>query len=164
MGEILVLRQDRSKIAWTIVISLGFVGIGVWMFLEPEGSARYPPELVKVLGPLMGAFFLWNGLLGVRALLDPAELVLTPQGFEVKGWRPKSLVPWSDVEKFSVTSFGLSKLVICTLTPKADSRFRQRRRGLAFGPINKAGLIPPRLEQSPDYACHVLEDWRRTYG
>jgi hypothetical protein len=161
-SDTLVLRQDRYKIALTIMMSVAFVAIGVWMASGSVSSSRYSPELLRGIGVFSVVFFGWAGLVSVRALLDPAELILSAQGFEVRGWRARPLIPWSDVEEFSLTGTSVVRLVACTLTSEAEDRVRRDRRGL-FG-VTKTDFVPQRLKQNADYVCRILNDWRRAYG
>ena len=145
---------------WVVVGSLGFVLIGIWMFIFPEGSRR-SPEFVRFMGFVSVAFFGWTGFNGVRSLLKPTELVLGREGFQVRGRKSKAVVPWGAVERFYIVTIHRSKLVSYVLKPEA----RAALRGMAS--INASlsmtgadGQLPPYLDRTPEDVCELLEAWR----
>ena len=164
MAETLILRQARSKMIWVIGGSLAFVALGLWMIAYPEGFRR-SPEFVRLIGFASVAFFGWTGLGGVRSMFKPTELVLAPEGFQVRGRRPKSVVRWAAVERFYIVTIHRSKLVSYVLKPEE----RAALRGLAS--INASlsmtgadGQVPAYLDRTPEDVCELLEAWRLRYA
>ncbi|MDY6923765.1 MAG: STM3941 family protein [Pseudomonadota bacterium] len=160
MPETLTLRQSPSKMRWVVVGSLVFVAIGLWMIVYPEGYSR-SPEYIRFIGFASVIFFGLAAVASVGSVLKPTELVLGPDGFQVRGRRPKAVVPWSDVERFFIVKIQRTKLVSYVLKPDA----RAALPGVAslsasFSLTGADGHLPAYLDRTPQEVCELLEAWR----
>lgn len=145
---------------WVVLGSLAFVIIGIWMIVHPEGLRR-SPEFVRFMGFASVAFFGWTGFTSVRALLKPTEVVLGPEGFQVRGRGPKALVPWADIDRFFIITIQRSKLVSYVLKPEARSALRGMASINASLSLTGAdGQLPGYLDRTPEETCELLEAWR----
>jgi hypothetical protein len=157
-----VLRRSRRKTSLALLGSLALVVIGLFMIVgEPSASSRYSPEVVRLIGWISIIFFGWTGLVAVRNLIRPIELILTPDGFSVKGGWKKRAVAWRDVRRFFVAEVRRSKFV-CYELNREPTEF-QRAMGLSSTGHWGDGQIPAHLEDHPDDVVELLEDWRRRY-
>lgn len=102
-------------------------------------------------------------LLGLCSLFRPTELIFTREGFQIHGLRLKPLVPWSKVERFSVSETRGVKLVAFTLKASTKSP-AQRAAGLITSVGRLDGTIPAYLEKGTDEVAALLEAWRVRYG
>ena len=160
MAETLILRQVRSKLRWVLVGSLVFVGAGLWMIIHPERFSG-SPEYVRLVSFASVIFFAWAGFASVRKMFKPTELVLGPQGFQVRGLRPKAVVPWGDIERFFIVTVQRSKLVSYVLKPEARAALRGIASFNASLSLAEAdGHLPAYLDRTPEEVCQLLEDWR----
>ncbi|MBU3974227.1 MAG: hypothetical protein KKE42_10575 [Alphaproteobacteria bacterium] len=162
MVETLILRQDASKTKWVLPGSVAFVAFGIWMVINPE-SSRYSPEFVRFAGLASIAFFGWVGINSFRSRSRPVELILTPEGFEVGGPRPKPIVPWKNIERFFIVTVRGIELVSYDMKPGVGVV----RRGLAT--LNTSltgadGQVPAYLDRAPEEVCELLEGWRRRHA
>ena len=162
MAETLILRQDASKTKWLMLGSVGFVAIGVWMVINPE-SSRSSPEFVRIAGLVCVFFFGWTGFNRFRSRSNPVELILRPEGFEVRGPQPKPIVAWKNIERFFVVTVRGIELVSYDMKPGAGVV----RRGMAA--LNTSltgadGQVPAYLDRAPNEVCDLLEAWRRRHA
>lgn len=160
MSDTLILKRARWKSLLALAGSLAFVAGGFWMLAHPGGSSRYSPEYVTLVGWACALFFSLSGLSAAHSLFQPVELVLSPQGFEVRGLWGRPLVKWRAVEGFFVTSVRSTKFVSYTLKPDAEGRGA----GGALGQITRKKTLPAYLEERPDAVRDVMETWRLRYG
>lgn len=133
------------------------------MILDPDSFSSRPQERVLFWGWLGAALFSLSALNGIHSLIKPTELVLTPEGFEVRGRKTGPMIPWSAVERFFVTEVYRTKLVSYDFTPGG----KPKRQGVGsmlrmFG--NGHERIPPHLDQGPEEVCELLESWRLRHG
>lgn len=162
MTETLVLRRSRQKSSLVLLGSVAFVAIGLLMALgEPSDSSRYSLEFVRLFGWLSIVFCGWAALASLRSLIRPIELVLTPEGFFVKGGWRKRQVAWRDVRRFFIGQVKRSKFV-CYELNREKTEF-QRAMGLSGRGAWGDGQIPAHLETHPDDVLDLLEDWRRRH-
>lgn len=88
-------------------------------------------------------------------------MILSPQGFEVRGLWGRPLVKWRAVEGFFITRVKMSKFVSYTLKPDA---VREQGTGGIFGHLKSKKHLPAHLEEHPDAVCDLMETWRLRYG
>ncbi len=106
-------------------------------------------------------FFGWTGFAGFRKIFYPTELVLGPQGFQVRGLRPKAVVPWDDIERFFIVTIQRSKLVSYVLKPEARAALRGASFNASLSLTEADGHLPAYLDRTPEEVCQLLEAWRR---
>lgn len=137
-----------------MVASAVFVAIGVWMVLHPDESSRRSVESQLFWGWANIVFFGLCGLSGLFTLRKPAEIRLTPEGFQVLDRRTGEIVPWDEVEAFSVTSVRGAKWVSYKKTGGRRSILRTM----------SDGALPSQLDQSPEAVRDLMEEWRARYA
>lgn len=101
-SDLLVIRQSREKLAWLLVIALGFLILGEIMFLRPEISSRHSREYVQIVGALSAVLGLCSAVSVVAQLVWPATLELRPDGLTYKGPWWRRTWAWSDVGEFVI--------------------------------------------------------------
>lgn len=154
-----MLRRVRWKTALTVLGAAAFVAIGVFMVRGAmDESARRSPEMIHLMGWICIVFFGGTGLLGLWGLYRPAELRLTPEGFQVKGLRLGRVVQWREIQQFYITQVRSTKIVRYRLH-SAPNDF-QRAMGREPNGMWTDGSIPTHLELHPDKVAALLEDWR----
>ena len=163
MPETRVLRQSRKKAALSILGSAAFVAIGILIVTgRMSGSGRYSPEFALLMGWVCVIFFGLTGVLAIRGLIKPTEVILSPEGFKVLGLREKALVRWADVQNFFICQVQRTRIV-CYERRGEPTDF-QRAMGMNRTGQWGDGQIPAHLELHPDKVLELLEDWRRRYG
>lgn len=108
--------------------------------------------------------FGFTTLLSFLKLCLPPELVLTQEGFSVRGLRKAQLVRWEDVQSFELVELrGGATLAGYVLKPPAKSGARDRwATRIAMWSVD--GTIAVFPEESPGYVVKILNDWRRRYA
>lgn len=107
--------------------------------------------------------FGFAALLNFLKLCLPPELVLTREGFSVRGLRKAQLVRWEDVLSFELVELrGGATIAGYILKPNAKSGARDKVvTRLAMRGVDGAIAVFP--EESPGYVVKTLNDWRRYY-
>ncbi len=97
------LYPRKGGTVWYVLLSAGFVAIGVWMILEDDWR-----------GWLSVVFFgLCAVWLGVDLLPGASYLQLTPEGFlAVSSFRRWPLIRWTDVSEFRVVHVYWDNMVV----------------------------------------------------
>lgn len=160
MSDALILKQARWKSFLAFAAALAFVVAGLWMITHPENSSRYPSAYVAVVGWVCILFFFPAGFSAAYAVFKPTQLILTPQGFEVRALRNRPLVKWRAVEGFFITRVKASKFVSYTLKPDASV---ERGAGGIFGHLKRNKDLPPHLDKRPEIVRDLMETWRLRY-
>lgn len=139
VSDAIVLRQSRSRLALSVVITLAFIVLGVGLFLEAihvidlveHRPGQRPREGAGlVVGPLAVAGFGWLLVPGVRAIAAPRTLLTTdPDGFD----HPSSVgrVRWRDVTGWKVVELAAGTNVVVHVRNTSDflrSRANDRER------------------------------------
>lgn len=114
-----IIEFSKAKNMRLVAIAGVFVLLGYWMMqrdaVEIAAQRRFnDPLLVHGIGVLSIVFFGLCGLVGVRKLFDrkPA-LVLTETGLhDNSSGVSAGLVPWSEIERFSLFEVSKQKLLI----------------------------------------------------
>jgi hypothetical protein len=141
-------------VGWLLAVSTVFVVIGIWMILDPEGSSRRSAEW-QIFGGWFSVVFFGSGtLIGLYTLVKPIEILLTAEGFQIRGPRRGRLVPWNGVESFYVTKVHGAKFVFYKKTEGAPSLLG------AMGDVS----LPPQLDRSPEALRDLMEQWRTRYA
>lgn len=155
-----MLQGSRAKSALRCLLSLAFVAAGVWMIVGDAGTARYSPEVVRIIGIVTVLAFGFNAGFTFLRALRPARLVLTTEGFFIEGFRPSALVPWNDVEGFDRYRKGLASLAGFRL--KAGRRVRDRQ--MTRATTDYDGLIAVFPKGGADHVVQELSSWRARYA
>jgi len=163
LSDRLVLRQSRFKSAGAVLGAAVFVALGLWMISNRHSFERGSPEATLFWGGLSVVFFGAAGLAGLYSLFRPTQLILTREGFQVHGLRLKPLVPWNEVERFSVSKVKSTKFVSFTLKAPTKSP-AQRAAALVSASGRADGNIPAYLEKGAEEVRVLLEEWRTQYS
>ncbi|WP_298124015.1 STM3941 family protein [Brevundimonas sp.] len=160
----LVFQGSAWKSGLRAFGSLVFVGVGILLWSSDHESSRYPHEVVKIISIVCIGFFGLNAALSFYKLFVQSELILTAEGFSVRGLRKQVLVRWGDVLTFDVIKhYGGSSMVGYVLKPEAKSGARDRAltKLLVRGFDGTIAVFP---EETPARVASVLDDWRRQYA
>jgi hypothetical protein len=146
--------------------TLGAIVGAVLCFLLWESdyeSRRYSKELVEIAAIIGLVMCCMLAIFSFVRLCWPAELVLTSEGFCVRGFRKAVLIPWDDVERFELIEFRGSTMAGYILKPAAKSGGRDRVAHRILMP-GMDGTIAVSPEESPGWVVKTLSDWRRRYS
>lgn len=156
----LVFRGAAWKSGLRTLGSIGILVVAVWILGDDYESYRYPKATrdILVVGCMVGAG--WGGVLSFLRLCLPPELVLTKEGFSVRGLRKARLIRWEDIQSFELVERRGGGVAGYVLKPDA----RLRVRGLPRLMAGVDGTIAVSPEESPGYVVKILNDWRRRYA
>lgn len=132
--------------------------------MSPESFRRYPVEITLLGGWFCLIVFGAGCLLGLCSLLTPTKLILTPEGFQIHGLRLKPLVPWNEVERFTVSTIKGTKFVSFRLKAAAKSPVLRPVVALLTSTGRADGYIPTFLERDADEVGVLLEEWRTQHS
>lgn len=156
----LVFQGAAWKSGLRTIGSLAFVAVGVLLWNSNYGSSLYSPEMTKITSIACIGAFGFSAALSFIKLCFPSKLILTPEGFTVRGLRKAVLIPWRDVLRFDVIELhGGSTMVGYVLRPGA--RDRRVTRFMIPGFDGTIAVFP---EEKPIWVARVLDDWRRRYA
>lgn len=169
-GERLVLTTSRSVVTWSLALFVATAALGLW-FIKQSGDA------IETLWSWVGVICLAAAAgASVLALVRPPKLILTTEGFHLTGPLSPGLIPWSEVEGFSLYSEAASRDAdgqsVGGVAPHAVWRLKEGSSfsgGLASR-LNRAGDVPidgsfPRnIGLAPEPLSTLLEQWRIRYG
>lgn len=130
------------------------------MILGAAGTARYSPEVVRIIGIITVLAFGFNAGLTFLRALRPARLVLTAEGFFVEGLRPSVLVLWRDVEGFDLYRKGAASLAGFRL--KAGRTVRDQN--VTRATTDYDGLIAVFPKGGANHVVRALSGWRARYA
>ncbi|MFC5345040.1 hypothetical protein ACETK8_03420 [Brevundimonas staleyi] len=159
----LVFTGAAWKSGLRTLLSIGIVvGCILWISSGIEGAGRYPSELVQ--------FVVWSCLVGsgVMALfsfiriLAPPQLILTAEGFLVRGFRKPRLVRWADVLKFELFEQRGGSMVGYILS-QGTGQVRDGAFTRAMMP-GLDGVIAVFPDETPFEVMQVMVAWHRQYG
>jgi len=155
----LVFRGAAWKSGLRTLAAIGVLVGAVWILGDDYESQRYPKATRDILaiGCIIGAAS--GAVLSFLRLCLPPELVLTPEGFSVRGLRRARLIRWADIQSFELVERRSGDVAGYVLKPDA----RLRARGLLRVTAGVDGTIAVSPEESPGYVVKVLNDWRRRY-
>jgi hypothetical protein len=112
-GEV-VARQDRGKIAISVVGALAFVVLGALFASYPEHwqTARYGRDDIRVVGWLSASFFSLVFVATVVALARPTTVRISPQALIISGpWTTRTR-PWTALSNFRIWRMKGTKLIV----------------------------------------------------
>ena len=156
----LVFRGAAWKSGLRTLGSIGLLVVAVWILGDDYESYRYPKATRDIL--IIGCMVVagWGGVLSFLRLCLPPELVLTKEGFSVRGLRKARLIRWEDIQSFELVQRRGGDVAGYVLKPDA----RLRVRGLPRLTAGVDGTIAVSPEESPGYVVKILNDWRRRYA
>ena len=156
----LVFRGAAWKSGLRTLAAIGVLVGAVWVLGDDYESQRYPKAMRDILaiGCIVGAG--WGAVLSFLRLCLPPELVLTPEGFRVRGLGRARLMRWADIQSFELVKRRGGDVAGYVFKPDA----RLRARGLPRLTAGVDATIAVSPEESPGYVVKVLNDWRRRYA
>ena len=160
----LVFRGAAWKSGLRTLGSLAIVLACVFMLESDYEAQRYSNEMGDIISIGCIAVFGCNAGFSFLRLCFPPELILTHEGFSVRGLRKAQLIPWEDVQGFDlIKQRGGTTVAGYVLRPgvKSGARDRSLTRFLMPGFDGAIAVFP---EESSGYVVKVLNDWRRRYA
>ena len=156
----LVFRGAAWKSGLRTLGSIGLLVVAVWILGDDYESYRYPKATRDIL--IIGCMVVagWGGVLSFLRLCLPPELVLTKEGFSVRGLRKARLIRWEDIQSFELVQRRGGDVAGYVLKP--DSRLRVRSLPRLTAGVDGTIAVSP--EESPGYVVKILNDWRRRYA
>ena len=105
------IEQSRLRPLIGLPVCILFGVVGVMMVQDPDGTSRYSPVFVTVMG--FGAIGMagWMAFRLIKLLLKPMRLVLNREGFRVENGDGRGLIGWSDVTPFKLVRLRGVRLV-----------------------------------------------------
>jgi len=160
----LVFKGAAWKSGLRTLASLAFVWGVIMLWPGESDSGRYPREMVVIFSVIGIGLFGFTAALSFLKLCFPPELVLTPEGFSVRGLRKAVLIPWDDVQTFDLVEVSRGATMAGYIL-KPGARSGSRDRGITRAMIpGFDGTIAVFPEESPGWLVKVLNDWRRRYA
>jgi len=142
------LYPSRRKIAVLLLMSIGFVCVGLWVI--PSAGWR---------GWLSVIFFgLCSLVFGATLLPRAAYLRLHGQGFEMCTLFRTAHFEWSDIGDIGVTRVGLNKMVAFNFTDHYSGQ--RRARVVSRGISGWEGALPDTYGMSPTALAALLSAYR----
>ena len=139
------------------LISLSAAALAGLMFLSS------PDRVMQVMswGALVLAVILLVRLI-IRTFFAP-DVVLSAEGFEVKGLGSPGLVRWADVSRLGQADMRRASFVIYSLKtrPFGSGKRPARLRGL---PPEADGYLAQTAEMSVAEQLQLMKDWHSRYG
>lgn len=139
------------------LISLGAAALAGLMFLQS------PDRVMQVMswGALILAAMLFVRLV-IRTAFAP-DVILSSEGFEVKGLGAPGLVRWADVSRFGQADMRRASFVIYSLKarPFGAGKRPARLRGL---PPEADGYLANTAEMKVAEQLNMMKDWHSCHG
>lgn len=148
-----IIEQSRLKPILGLPIAAVFAALGVWMVQHPDGSTRYSPAFVTIMGIVTIAMAAWLGFRTVTVLLKPMRLVLRREGFEVQNGDGRGLIGWSEVTPFELVRMRGVRLV----------RYQIRSERSVIAELSDR-YLPGNLDMSAPDLQEIMESNRRIHG
>jgi hypothetical protein len=106
-----IIEQSRIKPIFALPIASVFAALGVWMIRDPDGSSRYSPAFITIMGVATVAMSAWLVFRGLSILLKPMRLVLRREGFQVENGDGRGLIGWHEITPFELVRVRGVRLV-----------------------------------------------------
>jgi hypothetical protein len=149
-GNPVELKQSNRKWGLLLLLSLGFTAGGIWMLTDGVSS-----------GWLVAGFFGLCALISVGVLLRPVCLVLSPDGFTVKGVGKARALRWADIEEFFPAAVGATTQVAWTFRASHADHAAIRRLNRMIG-LPEAALGDT-FGMTAEELADVMNAWRQRY-
>jgi hypothetical protein len=155
----LLLRPSRRKFGLLVLAAGVLVAGGVSMIASHD-------RLTTVVGWVAVIFFGLGGIVSVAQLFMKSYLLLTPEGFAVRGLGRQYMTAWSDVTGFSAirptSMYPVSKMIVYNFAPGYSRMPGVRRLGRAISGY-EAGL-PDTYGMRPEDLAALMNEWRARHA
>lgn len=150
MQDTLVIRQARWKIAIGVLAASVFVFAGCLAYVDAVfgGSGSGKDLMLGLSTPIPALCLLWQ----LSCLLQPVEVHLNREGFQIIGFRATPRIRWVDLDKLTIWRMRGNKLVWFTLRMPAA-------RQMPLG-----GSLPSQMSRSAESMLSTMKDWQARYG
>jgi hypothetical protein len=95
--------------------------------------------------------------------LNPARLILSPDGFEITGVHARPLVSWADVDGFRAIH-RMSGAYVYFARKGPRSRTTSSLRTAVILPSTADGWLPTNLRLPAEELAALMEEWKARYG
>ncbi len=148
-----IIEQSRIKPIFALPIAAVFAAIGVWMIQDPDGSSRYPPAFILLMGFVTVAMSAWLVFRAISVILKPMRLVLRREGFQVENGDRRGLIGWSEVTPFELVRMRGVRLV----------RYQIRSERSVIAELSDR-YLPGNLDIPATDLHEIMESSRRIHG
>lgn len=128
-GEVLVYRMSRKRLCKSLIWSIVFLCICIWMAVDPYQS-DYPFWLMRAVGILGSVFFSVLILFSAKRLIlrDPAVIVSRKGIFDNATGIGVGWIGWEEIQNIYVSSYsaGLNRFSYVGIMPKNRDIFMIR--------------------------------------
>lgn len=145
----LILRPTKYGGVFTVVVSAGFVYMGIGMMGQSP--------LMSWLTTVFFGFCLLVGL--VQLWPGAASLKLTSEGFVVTSLFRSHFTRWQDVGSFRSAHVGLRRMVVFDYV-ESHKKFTFGKR-LAKGLTGNQAALPDTYGRKPAALAELLNEWKR---
>ncbi len=154
MADELTFRSSRARGFLVLVLSCGFVALGVWLITEGE----------LLYGWLSTGFFALGIPVSLFMMLSPNSLYLRldREGFEMGSFIKKVRVKWSDVQGFEMRRMHHNNMIAIIYAPQYDEQ--KIGRAVASTLSGMEGAIANNYDAPLDEILRTLNEWRARHG
>ena len=155
-GEVQTLVARRRPKFWRLLMFAAAIGLSL-SFLRSQDQFYVFLGGFSVAACLLGLI-----RIGLEAL-NPARLVLSPDGFEITGIHARPLVRWGEVVRFQAV-YRMSGAYVYFTRKGPRSSTRSSLRTLAILPSTADGWLPANMRLQAEDLAALMEDWKARYG
>jgi hypothetical protein len=154
MANELTFRASRSKGLLILMVSCGFVALGVWLISEGE----------QLYGWLSAGFFALGIPASLFMLLSPNSLYLRldREGFEMGSFIKKVRVRWTDVQGFEMRRMHHNNMIAIIYAQHYEDQ--KIGRAVASTLSGMEGAIANNYDRPLDEILRTLDEWLGRYG
>jgi hypothetical protein len=154
MAEELTFRASRSRGLLILILSCGFVALGLWLISEGK----------EVIGWLSTGFFALGIPVSIFMMLSPNSMYLRldHEGFEMGSFIKKVRIKWTDVAGFEIRRLHHNNMIEIIYAPHYDGQHVGR--AVASTLSGMEGAIANNYDASLDDILNTLKEWQARYG
>jgi len=154
MDEELMFRASRSKGLLILLLSCGFVTLGVWLISAGE----------LLYGWLSAGFFALGIPVSLFMIFSPSSMYLRldHEGFEMGSFVKKYRIKWSEVAGFEMRSMHHNKMIAIIYAPSYEKQ--KIGRAVSSTISGMEGGIANSYDAPLDEILVTLEEWRERYA
>ncbi len=153
----LKLYPNKLKTVLLFLISIGFVVLSIYNFINAEGW------LEKAIFSCTGFLFLVCAAVFVINFLPSANfLEVTDKGIETKNLFKSTFIPWENLENFGSRRVFLNKLVLYNFSDQFKNQSLDKKMSKKFFGYN--GALPDTYGMSAEKLAELLNSYREKYS